>query len=84
MSTASHLGSRMTIRLIATGDDEQTQRAMAALEALPNTNIEVSYCPTTVADWFECPFVRDESGQEFFGLDGIEFFVAKRLRGAAS
>jgi hypothetical protein len=69
----------MIIRLVTTGDDDATRRAIEALERLPETEIQVSYCPRSVADWFECPFVRVDDGHEFFGLSGIKFFVKQRL-----
>jgi hypothetical protein len=69
----------MVVRLVTTANDEATRKARAALERLPNATIEVSYCPPAVAEWYECPFVRDERGHEYFGVDGIEFFVAQHL-----
>jgi hypothetical protein len=72
----------MIIRLVTTGNDENTRIAQEQLGRLPNTTVEVSYCPQTVAEWFECPFVRVDSGHEYFGLAGIEFFVEQRLGGS--
>jgi hypothetical protein len=69
----------MVVRLVTTANDEALRRARATLRRLPDATIQVSYCPQTVAEWYECPFVRDERGHEYFGLDGIEFFVTQHL-----
>ena len=71
----------MIVRLVTTGDDEPTRKAILELERLPNAKIQVSYCPQSVAEWYQCPFVRDDSGQTYFGLDGIALFVSERLSG---
>ncbi len=81
MSVGSLTESRMIVRLVTTGDDEPTREAVSALERLPNAEIRVSYCPQSVAEWYQCPFVRDDSGQTYFGLDGIALFVSERLAG---
>jgi hypothetical protein len=73
--------SRMIVRLVTTGEDEATRKARAALDSLPNAQVQVVYCPRSVADWFECPFVRDDGGREYFGLAGIKYFVSQRLGG---
>lgn len=70
----------MILNLVTVGQDEAAHRAYEALQQLPNAEVQISICPSSVAEWFECPFVRDEQGQAFFGLDGIEFYVAQRLK----
>lgn len=69
----------MVVTLVTTGENELTEQAMSQLRKLPNSEIRVSYCQPSVADWFECPFVRAEGGEEYFGLDGIKHFVSRRL-----
>jgi len=73
--------TRQTVRLVTTDDGEQTHQAYAALERLPDVDIRISYCPRSVAKWFQCPFIQDEEGLEYFGLEGIEYFVSSRSGG---
>lgn len=48
-----------------------------ALSLLEDMEVEVDYCPPSVAEWYECPFVRDSKGATYFGLEGIRFFVGR-------
>jgi hypothetical protein len=41
-------------------------------------------CPPTFAEWYDCPAVREPSGEMIFGLDGIKTFIERRMRPAAS
>lgn len=72
----SYVPKSQTVSLVAVADDDASARALSILRDIPNVTVVVRYCPPTVADWFECPFIRDGYGREFFGLDGIEFFAA--------
>lgn len=70
----------MIVKLVTTGgDDELTTRAVLELERLPDAEIQISYGPKSLQEWYQCPFVRGEDGQTYFGLAGIRLFVSERL-----
>ncbi len=69
------------VKLVTPGNDEDTREAIRLLEELPGVEVEVAYCPESVREWFQCPFMRCEGTQTYFGLDGIKFFISEYLGG---
>lgn len=67
----------VVVKLVTTGNDEPTREAIRLLEDLPGIEVEVCYCPESVREWFQCPFMRCEDGQTYFGLGGIKFFISE-------
>lgn len=63
------------VKLVTPSDDAPTREAVRLLRELPGIEVEVSYCPESVREWYQCPFMRCEDGQTHFGLDGIKFFI---------
>lgn len=65
----------VVVKLVTPGSDEPTREAIRLLEDVPGIEVEVAYCPESVREWYQCPFLRCEDGQTYFGLDGIKFFI---------
>lgn len=60
-------------------DDPHNERARHALQRLSGVGISEVVCPPSVRDLYRVPFVRDENGGRYFGVEEIERFVDKRL-----
>ena len=69
----------VTMKLVTPMGYEPAREAIRLLEELPGIELEVAYCPESVREWFQCPFLRCEDGQTHFGLDGIKFFISEYL-----
>lgn len=69
----------MIVRLVTTDEDEETRKAILVLKKLSNIEIQISYCPQFVKEWYKCPFMRCGDEQTYFGLDGIKFFVSEQM-----
>lgn len=66
----------VTVKLVTPSNDAETWEAIRLLEELPGVEVEVAHCPESVREWFQCPFIRCEDSQTYFGLDGIKFFIS--------
>lgn len=71
----------VVVRLVTPLNNEPAREAIRLLQELPDIEVEVAYCPESVREWFQCPFMRCEDGQTYFGLDGIKFFIKESQGG---
>lgn len=71
----------VVVRLVTPSNDEDTWEAIRLLEELPGITVEVAYCPESVREWFQCPFIKCGDDPTYFGLDGIKFFIKEYLGG---
>lgn len=66
---------------------EGNVEALKTVRHLPDTQVEEVPCPTTLTEWFDLPFVRDEDGISYYGIEGITSFaeaVAADVNGLAT
>lgn len=68
------------VTLVSTPNGRNLPEALSTLRE-SGLDVEVQYCSDKVAEWFICPFIRDSTGQTFFGIEGIEYFVRSKFAG---
>lgn len=49
------------------------------IQQLPNVEAKSVACPRQAGEWFEYPFVRDQRGETYYGVEGVRHF-AEHLR----
>jgi len=49
------------------------------LEQLHNVHLEFVVCPPSASELYRLPFITDERGSRYFGIDCIQDFVDHRL-----
>lgn len=54
---------------------EGNVQALKTVRHLPDTQVEEVPCPDTMKEWFDLPFIRDEDGVSYYGIEGITSFV---------
>ena len=60
-------------------NDPQNERARQAVQRLHGVSVNQVVCPPSVRDLYRLPFVKDENGGRYFGVEEIERFVTERL-----
>lgn len=68
-----------TVTLFAIpGDPDSNRVALQTIGSIPNVKVEIVSCPHSSREWFIFPFVRDEEGIPYYGLEGIKSFTIRR------
>lgn len=60
-------------------NDPDNERARGAVRKLDGVLVTQVLCPASVRDLYRLPFIKDESGERYFGVEEIERFVDRRL-----
>ena len=66
-----------TVTLFVVPEMPVNEQALEAIEALPEIQLEIVTCPSSMHDWYVFPFVKDEENCGYYGLSGVEFFVSQ-------
>ena len=68
------------IVIYAVPDDVNNDHVQRRVGMLPGVSVHTVMCPPSVRDLYRVPFLTDEDGGRHFGVEGIERFVARRLK----
>ncbi len=64
------------LEFFAVANDESTLSVLKRVQGL-GLGVVVKGCPPSAADWVAFPFVREPSGQSYYGDDSIEVFLQR-------
>jgi hypothetical protein len=80
----ARMESRMTQHIVTLYTTSHIDASVyqAALRELAEAGltVELERCPDSFSDWYHCPFLRDEDGENYFGLDGITYFINRHRK----
>lgn len=77
-------GGEMKVVLYVGREDEKGREAFDRIRRRPDLDVEKVVCPDSVGEWYALPFLRDEVGRSYAGLDGIDFFLREHTTTARS
>ncbi len=65
---------KVSIKMVI-GQIEKNHKAMVLLRSILGIDITITWVPHSVSEWFPTPFIHDENGLTYFGVEGVEYFV---------
>ncbi len=74
-------GAVSRVVLVGIDGDRATGEARARLESLVGVCNEFYPCPPSLGEVLRLPFVRDDKGRRFCGLEAINSFIADEASG---
>ena len=67
-----------TLFLFGEPHSGNTQNALTLLQSrLHGYHVKEMSCYYPISNGFALPFIRDEDGIPYFGMEGIDFFISK-------
>jgi len=67
-----------SVYLFGLESDDNTRVMWDKLRRVKSIHVELVYCPPLSRELYRFPFLKDERGERFFGVEGIQGFVDRQ------